>query len=224
MLYKKISVILLASLFCLSIIGNKTYASDLFNENINAMVDNVKRCGVDTKFIDGSLRVNKIVIKRWREKEIENSLNSAYCKGEYENYLDHNYDKKVCNTFLNGDYYKEGSVWERTFNYFKKQDNNLGVKFRNIKSCGDKDELYFDKLFYKNLLEEVYIVDLVNDNSHTKTVVDNWKYNLQFLIDNYDLIKNNENANMEIIDKYIESYLSNLGTENYPDERGKSIP
>lgn len=224
MLYKKISTILIAFLLCIPMVGNKTYASELMNENINGMMNNLKNQGVDTQFIDGSLRVNKIVIKRWKEKEIENSINSASCKGEYENYWNHNYDKKVCNTFLNGDYYKKGSGWEQTFNYFKEEDNNLGIKFRNVKSSGDKDELYFDKLSYKYLLDEVYVVDLVNDNSDTKTVVDNWKYNLQFLIDNYDLIKNNENTNMEIIDKYIEAYLSNLGTENYPDERGKNIP
>lgn len=220
MLYKKIIVILLALVFCFPMITEKIYATQAFNDNFEVMMNNLKEQGVDTKFIDGSLRVDKLIIKKYKEKGCENSLNYAYCEGGYENFLSYNYYEKGCENFLDGDYYEKGSNWRVAFNYFKKVENKLSVKLRNIKNFVDQGELCWDKLFYKNLLEEVYVVDLVNANSDTKTTLDNWKYNLQFLTDNYELIKNNKNSNMVVVDKYIEAYLCNLATEDYPDERG----
>ncbi|WP_142412862.1 amidase domain-containing protein [Hathewaya massiliensis] len=197
MINKKSFVILLALLLCLPMITDKAFATELFNEDIVEIRNTLEDRGSYTEFIDGSLKVDKLVIKKWEEKGYQD--------------------------FLNYDYYEKGSNWESTFNYFKKADNNLRQKSRNIKSFEDEDKLYFDELFYNNLLEEVYVVDLVNANSDTKTTLDNWKYNLQFLIDNYDSIKNNKNSNMLVIDKYIEAYLPTLATEDYPDEKGVNI-
>lgn len=132
---------------------------------------------------------------------------------------------------LDTSYYSSDSNWSKTFERLDEYIGNnepeevFGVTNYNI---NNDEEFNFDDelalIFYKDLLNQEYVVDLINDNSENKTTIDNWKFNLQFLEDNYELICENPNIDTNIIDIYIEDYRGLLLTEDLPDYKPLSEP
>lgn len=173
--------------------------------SVPVMADAVKNIE-DT---DRSLSSDILILK----KNLENKdISTGYDDGslKVETLIIEQKKEKSKAEVFNKDYYSENSDWELTFNELSKID---------FKKINNEDDYYFARIFYEDLLEEIYIADLINKNSSLKTTIDNWKYNLQFLIDNYDEINNNNDSDMQIIDNYIEAYLVALATEEYPDEK-----
>lgn len=72
---------------------------------------------------------------------------------------------------------------------------------------------------YKNVMdEENYIVNLINKQGE-ETSLNKWEFNLNYLKDNYDAIKNIPNINLSYVDSYIEAYEWQLLSKNMPDEK-----
>lgn len=121
---------------------------------------------------------------------------------------------------LDKHYYSSGSDWSKTF---KKLDEYIGsnepwevFESTNHNTNPDNESAF---IFYNDLIKQEYVVDLININSEIKTTIDNWKFNLRFLEDNYELISGNPDIDMNIIDSYIEDYKYQLLTENLPDSK-----
>lgn len=69
------------------------------------------------------------------------------------------------------------------------------------------DEL--DESLKQVMEEENYIVNLINsltEKSASKTNIDNFKYNLQYLKKNYEYIKGIKDVNIAYVDSYINAY------------------
>lgn len=109
---------------------------------------------------------------------------------------------------FNSSYHTANSRWEKTI-------KSLKAKFEYRTLATDD---YFANIYLEDLLEEEYIVDLVNSMSDKKTTLDNWKFNREFLIKNYENIKKLELVNLVIVDKYIMDYETVLLSENNQDE------
>lgn len=70
--------------------------------------------------------------------------------------------------------------------------------------------------------EENYIVNLINKiDTSANTTLSNWEYNLKWLKENYDMLKEyeNEKINFKYVDSYIEAYEFVLLDKNTPDEK-----
>lgn len=130
---------------------------------------------------------------------------------------------------LNINYYSPDSNWSKTF---ERLDVYIGNKepqdaFKKAEYYMNNavldDEFTFDDnlafIYYNDLLNQEYVVDLINNNSENKTTVDNWKFNLEFLEYNYQLIHKAPNIDMNIIDLYMEDYRELLLTEDLPDHK-----
>ena len=133
-------------------------------------------------------------------------------------------DEKDKDELLDESYYDENSNWSKTFSELGAYvgDRNPEEVFDSLNNDVAKGkEIDFDddlaRMAYNDLLHQEYIVDLINVNSEVKTTIDNWKFNLQFLNENYELILENPNVNMENVDLYIEQYTWQLKTEDLPD-------
>ena len=89
-----------------------------------------------------------------------------------------------------------------------------GKRFSLINRLEENDA--FDYLSYQHLIREQYIVDLINITlaSETRAYIDDWKYNLQFLQDNYGDILKIDSIHLVIIDNFIEDYTSQLWMED----------
>ncbi len=68
------------------------------------------------------------------------------------------------------------------------------------------DEPFIDIAYQKMLERENYVVDLINSIDENKTTMENWKYNLHYLLDNYEYLVSVEKSNKIFIDCYIEDY------------------
>lgn len=132
--------------------------------------------------------------------------------------------QKSKDELLDKKYYNDNSGWEETFNglndYIGNNDPNTVFKeLENKSNSGNgiepDDELAM--MFYKDLVEEEYVVDLINQNSKAQTTIDNWEYNLNFLKENYDAIAKNNAVDIQLIDAHIESYSFSLLTKDMPD-------
>lgn len=66
--------------------------------------------------------------------------------------------------------------------------------------------------------EEEYIVNLINSQG-ISTTLDQWKFNLNYLEENYDNLIKIPGVNLSYIDSYIEAYRIVLSNENIPDEK-----
>ena len=80
------------------------------------------------------------------------------------------------------------------------------------------DEKEAKKAYYKVSKEENYILNLINSRGE-KTSLNNWKFNLNYLEENYDSIKNSRGVNMEYIDSYIHAYKIVIINECMPCEK-----
>lgn len=120
----------------------------------------------------------------------------------------------------NEDYYKKRGGWEETANNISLISDEVLSSFANIKSMSELKELkklnnnnkdrdiVLDYKLYRNMIENEYVVDLINItlDSAKKTKIEEWETNLDFLETNYDTIKALPDIEMEIIDRYIETY------------------
>lgn len=89
---------------------------------------------------------------------------------------------------------------------------------RTIQSIGDQ----IDTAYQNMLLKENYIVDLINKIDSNKTTFSNWQYNLQYLTNNYDIIKSIPDVNMDYVDGYIEEYTYTLKSLQLPEEKNSN--
>lgn len=70
----------------------------------------------------------------------------------------------------------------------------------------DKD--FIDVAYEKMMEREMYVVELINSLEPEETFFENWEYNLDYLIQNYETLMSMENINKVYIDLYIEEYLA----------------
>lgn len=64
-----------------------------------------------------------------------------------------------------------------------------------------------DEAFLAVEEEEAYIANLINTQlSDGTTDTSNWEFNLEYLIDNYEIISNLQDVKMHYVDSYIEAY------------------
>jgi hypothetical protein len=75
-----------------------------------------------------------------------------------------------------------------------------------------------DEAYEKIMKEENYIVDLINGFGES-TNINNWKFNLKYLKDNRDTIKNKDDANLEYINSYVEAYEWVKLNEDMPEQK-----
>lgn len=66
--------------------------------------------------------------------------------------------------------------------------------------------------------EENYIVDLINSCGQN-TGLSDWKFNLKYLEENYDSIKEIEDVNLDYVNSYIEAYKLVKTNESKPSEK-----
>ncbi len=140
------------------------------------------------------------------QKKIEPTTQSLFDKDYYEEYYDTNSGWQV--TFEKLGEYVGNRELDDVF-------GSINNKLKNNSNVSDEEVLA--NVFYNDLLREIYVVDLVNENSGTKTTIDNWKFNLEFLTNNYDAIVNNPNTDIPLIDSYIEDYSIQLQIDHLPD-------
>lgn len=120
-------------------------------------------------------------------------------------------------------YYNKGGGWENVANNVSKISDEVLSSFANIKATSEVKELeklgleklsnndrniVLDYKLYKDMIENEYVVDLINTtfDSAKKTKIEEWENNLDFLETNYDAIKALPDVDMQIIDRYIETY------------------
>ncbi|MFV0503365.1 MAG: hypothetical protein ACK5LT_05295 [Lachnospirales bacterium] len=81
----------------------------------------------------------------------------------------------------------------------------------------EKDEM--DIAYENMLIRENYIVDLVFRLLKQETSFEEWEYNLDYLINNYEYISKQEDVNMKYVNIYIEDYENLRYTKDWPDEK-----
>ena len=117
-------------------------------------------------------------------------------------------------------YYEKGSGWAKVANDISQfsdekislcsnlESLNATDRGETLASYDGTDEIWEQYNIYSMVVEGEYVVDLINTtfNSEKKTNLEEWKYNLGFLTDNYAKIKTIPNIKIEIIDSYIEEH------------------
>ena len=104
------------------------------------------------------------------------------------------------------------------------EGNNEDMQVDSISSLIVEQEI--DSAYERIMDEENYIVNLINQTSDTNTTIENWEFNLVYLQEHYDEIKNMKNINLEYVDSYIEAYEIVRLNEAMPSEkvyRGKTV-
>lgn len=75
-----------------------------------------------------------------------------------------------------------------------------------------------DEAYDHVMKEENYIVELINGLGEN-TDLNNWEFNLQYLKNNIDTIKNKADVNLSYVDSYIEAYEWVKLNESMPDQK-----
>lgn len=103
--------------------------------------------------------------------------------------------------------YKEKSSSKNIDNSSITKSNTLSKQAKEI-----------DESYERVQKEEKYIVNLINSLGEN-TSISNWKFNYNYLKNNYDVIKKMKNININYINSYIEAYKFVLLNESMPDEK-----
>lgn len=75
-----------------------------------------------------------------------------------------------------------------------------------------------DEAYKRVMDEENYVVDLINSQGES-TSLDKWEFNLNYLKNNYNTIKNISDINLTYIDSYIDAYEWELIYRAMPDQK-----
>ena len=75
-----------------------------------------------------------------------------------------------------------------------------------------------DEAYKRVMDEENYIVNLIIEQGKD-TALDKWEFNLNYLKNNYETIKNIPDINLSYVDSYIEAYEWQLISKDMPDEK-----
>lgn len=100
---------------------------------------------------------------------------------------------------------------------FLKEEAKKSSEITSTSSFQEKDEL--DIAYENMLIRENYIVDLISRLSEEETSFDNWEFNLNYLVNNYNYLKEIDDVNMNYVDIYIETYENLKITKDLPDEK-----
>lgn len=83
---------------------------------------------------------------------------------------------------------------------------NSQQSFDKVCSEDESEEEFID-MAYQNMLDnERYIVELISSRSGNKTTMENWEYNLQYLVNNYAEISELDEIDISQVESYIGDY------------------
>ncbi|MDK2964409.1 MULTISPECIES: amidase domain-containing protein [Lacrimispora] len=86
------------------------------------------------------------------------------------------------------------------------------------KTAVDRNNSEIDVAYENVMAEENYIVGLINGLGEN-TNLDNWEFNLEYLQNNIDSIKNISDVNLAYVESYMEAYEWVKLNENMPDQK-----
>lgn len=114
-------------------------------------------------------------------------------------------------------YFENESLWENIITTIGELPQSVIKAFSSVNNIEDLDTVLLDESYdkllflgYENLILEEYVVDVINYyNDKTVSDLDKWEYNLDYLVNNYDRIQEDDFIDMSKIDAYIEMYSEN---------------
>ena len=124
-------------------------------------------------------------------------------------------------------YHKEGSGWSVALKNISAMADGQIEKFGKVHEIGtmvslgtEKDE-GLEYLLYKDVVEEQYVVDVINGVLEDKEVafLDSWESNLNVLKESYTELQKNADVDMNVIDQYIADYESELRIKSVSEEQ-----
>lgn len=122
----------------------------------------------------------------------------------------------VDEVYVNMDKKEKDKLTEKLY-----KEKTSAQKITNNSKKSNEDNKAITEAYNRVNQEEEYIVNLINSCGEN-TTLDNWKFNLDYLKNNYDSIKQINDVNLNYVDLYIEAYKLVSLNESMPDEKVSS--